>query len=99
MRTCERCHCEMITDGIRFVASTVGGSGRGMVVVENVNTRNKGPNAIEMGSLIEKMIDKTYISDCPVNTSVAVCPNCGKVERYLSKDELKEFNKLTNMQV
>jgi len=91
MRKCERCNVEMITDGIRFRSQSTYGSGKGIVIVDNVNTRKKGPNAIEMGSFIEKMIDKTLTTYYPVDTSVAVCPNCGKVETYLDEDALSEF--------
>ena len=37
------------------------------------------------------MIDKTFTTNYAVGTSVAVCPNYGKVETYLNEDALSDF--------
>lgn len=86
MRICERCHCEMISEGIGAGSECEYGSGAPYIIIKSVNERRRGPNStVKKGSLLDKYLDMKDTSNISLYCSVAICPNCGRVEQYLDK--------------
>lgn len=101
MRKCERCNLELITDGIGL--RSIEGWDINKIQVYGVNTREKGPNAIiykgRIGDSIERILDKANTITVCVSASIAICPNCGKIEHYLDSEELEKFKEFYSLRL
>ena len=85
MRKCERCHCEMIERENVKIVDDVGGSishGFFIEITKKIKRDTLASKIYNFGAFPKKT---------NLGTITVICPECGKVEIYLDKDNLERL--------
>ena len=88
MRKCERCYCEMIERENVKIVDNVGGSisfGFLIEITEKIKRDTLASIIYNFGVFPKKT---------NLGTITAICPECGKVEIYLDKDNLERLKSI-----